>query len=107
MDDVIGDQMTLGAVASSSDPAQPRDLVLTPVGPTSTVYIVVLTEFEEDMMQGHTTVHRQYFDPDLATGAAGLATQSISIHHPGEDGHFPEEAGLAHGLARRRRQVGS
>ena len=30
-------------------------------------------------------------DPNLATGAAGLATQSVTIHHPGEDGHFPEE----------------
>ena len=56
------------------------------------VYIVVLTVFEEDVMLGYTTVHGQYFDPDLATGAAGLATQSISIHQPGEDGHFPEEA---------------
>ena len=33
-----------------------------------------------------------YFDPSLATGAAGLATQSISIHHPGEDENYSEEA---------------
>ena len=32
MDDIIGNQMTLGAVAHSSDPAPPYDLVLTPVG---------------------------------------------------------------------------
>ena len=51
------------------------------------VYIVVLTMFEEDMTLGYMTVHGQYFDPSLATGAAGLATQSFSIHHPGEDGH--------------------
>ena len=49
------------------------------------VYIVVLTMFEEAMTLGHTTLHGQYFDPSLATGAAGLATQSTSIHHPGED----------------------
>jgi len=53
--------MTLGAVAYSSDPAQPHDLVLTPVGPTSMVYIVVLTVFEEDVTLGYTTVHGQYF----------------------------------------------
>ena len=57
----------------------------------SMVYIVVLTMFEEDMTLGYTTLHGQYFDPSLATGAASLATQSISIHHHGEDGHFPEE----------------
>ena len=50
LDDIIGNQMTLGAVAvaHSSDPAPPYDLVLTPVGPMSMVYIVVLTVFEED-----------------------------------------------------------
>ena len=53
------------------------------------VYIVVLTMFEENVTLGCTTVHGQYFDPSLATGAAGLAMQSVSIHHPGEDGHFP------------------
>ena len=41
---------------------------------------------------GGTTLHGQYFDPSLATGAAGLATQSISVNHPGEDEHYPEEA---------------
>jgi len=56
------------------------------------VYIVVLTMSEEDMTLGHTILHGQYFDPSLATGAAGLATQSISIHHPGEDEHYPEGA---------------
>ena len=58
----------------------------------SMVYIVVLTMFEEDVALGYTNVHGQYFDPSLATGAAGLATQSVSIHHPDENGHFPEEA---------------
>ena len=43
VDDVIGGQTTLGAVAYSSDPAQPHDLVLTPAAPTSMVCIVVLT----------------------------------------------------------------
>ena len=91
LDDVIGDQMTLGAVAYSPDPAQ-DGLVLTPVGPTSMVYIVVFTVFEEDVIMGYTTVHGQYFNPDLATGAAGLATQSTSIHHLGEEDHYSEEA---------------
>ena len=40
LDDIIGNQMTLGAVTYSSDPALPYDLVLTPVGPMSMVYIV-------------------------------------------------------------------
>ena len=62
------------------------------MGPTSMVYIAVLTTFEENLIQGHTTVHGQYFDPKLATGAAGLATQSTSIHHPAEDEHYSEEA---------------
>ena len=35
-----------------------------------------------------------YFDPDLATDAAGLATQSAFVHHPGEGGYFPYEAYL-------------
>ena len=48
--------------------------------------------FEEDVTLGYTTVHGQYLDPNLATGAAGLATQSVSIHHPGEDEHYSEEA---------------
>ena len=87
MDDVIGDQTTLSAAAYSSDPAQ-HDLVLTPAGPTLLVYIVVLAVFKEDVMQGHTTVHGHNFDPDLATGTAGQATQSTSIHHPNEDGHY-------------------
>ena len=91
LDDVIGNPMTLGAVAYSPDPAQQYDLVSTPMGPTSMVYIVVITMFEENLTLGYTTVNGQCFDPNLATGAAGRATQSISIHHPGEDGHFPEE----------------
>ena len=49
LDDIIDNQMTLGAVAYSSDPAPPHDLVLTPMGPMSMVYIVVLTIFEEDI----------------------------------------------------------
>ena len=48
--------------------------------------------FEEDTTLGYTTLHGQYFDPSLATGAAGLATQSTSIHHSGEDEHYSEEA---------------
>ena len=44
------------------------------------------------MMQGRTTIHGQYFDASLATGAAGLATESVSIHHPGENSPFPDEA---------------
>ena len=92
LDDIIGNPTTLGAVAYSTDPAQPEDSGLAPVGPMSTVYIVVLTIFEEDMTLGHTTSHGQYFDPNLATGAAGLATQSSSIHHSGEDGHYSEGA---------------
>ena len=92
LNDIIGNPTTFGAVAYSSDPAQPSDRVLTPVGPMSMVYIVVLTIFEEDMTLGHTTLHGQYFDPSLATGAAGLATQSNSIHHSGEDEQYPEEA---------------
>ena len=35
------------------------------------VYIVVLAVFEEGVILGYTTVHGQYFDPSLATGAAG------------------------------------
>ena len=97
-DDIISNPTTLGAVVYSTDPAQPDDFALAPVGPTSMVYIVVLTVFEEDTTLGYTTVHGQYLDP--AIGAAGLATQSISIHHHGEDGHFPEGA-YSHGLARR------
>ena len=62
------------------------------MGPTSLVYIVVLTMFEEVMTLGYMTVHGQYFDPSLATGAAGLATQSTSIHQPSEDEHYSEEA---------------
>ena len=56
------------------------------------MYIVVLAVFTGHMIEGCTTTHGMYFDPPLATGAAGLATQSFSIHHPGEDGHFPDEA---------------
>ena len=78
LDNIIGNKMTLGAVAHSSDPAPPYDLVLTPVGPMSMVYIVVLTMFEYDMTLGHTTLHGQYFDPSLATGAGVISTQSIS-----------------------------
>ena len=55
MDDIIGNQMTLSAVACSSDPAPPYELVLTPAGPMSMVYIVVLTMLKEDMTLGHTT----------------------------------------------------
>ena len=51
LDNVIGDRTTLCAVAYSSDPAQ-HGLVLAPVGPTSLMYIAVLTVFEEDVMQG-------------------------------------------------------
>ena len=40
----------------------------------SMVDIVVLAMFEEDTTLGYTTLHGQYFDPSLATGAAGLAT---------------------------------
>jgi len=70
MDDIISNPTTLAwllpdAVANSSNPAQPYDLVLTPMGHTSMVYIVVLTHTEENLMQGHTTVHGQYFDPNL------------------------------------------
>ena len=92
LDDVIGDETTLGAAACPPDPAQ-DSLVLAPIGPMTIVYIVVLTvSVPPHMTHGYTTIHGQYFDADLATGAAGLATQSISIRRPGEDGHFPEEA---------------
>ena len=49
------------------------------MGPTSMVYVVVLTIFEENLTLGYTTVHGQYFDTNLATGAAGLATQLTSV----------------------------
>ena len=75
---IIGNPTTLGAVAYSSYPAPPYDLVLTPVGPMPMVYIVVLTMFEEDMTLGHTTLHGQYFDLSLATGAAGLAEYVVN-----------------------------
>jgi hypothetical protein len=87
LDDIIGNPTTLGAVVYSADPALPDDSALAPVGPMSMVYIVVLTVFEEDTTLGHTTSHGQYLDPNLATEAAGLATQSNYIHHSGEDEH--------------------
>ena len=59
LDDIIGNPTTLGAMAYSSDPAQPHGLVLASVGPTSMVYIVVLITFEEDTALGYTTVHGQ------------------------------------------------
>ena len=57
MDDIIGNQMTLGAAASSSNPAPPYDLVLTPVGPTSMVYIGEKNSVFEppDMLEGSHT----------------------------------------------------
>ena len=51
LNDVIGDHTTLGAVTYQSDPAQPG-LVWDPLGPTSIVYIVVLTVFTEFMIEG-------------------------------------------------------
>ena len=48
--------------------------------------------FEDDTTLGYTTLHGQYFDPSLAKRAAGLAFRSISIHHPGEDEQYSEEA---------------
>ena len=56
------------------------------------VYIVVLAMFEAELTLDFTTAHGKYFDPSLATRAAGLATQSTSIHQPGEDEQYTEEA---------------
>ena len=79
MDDVIGDQTTLGAAAYPPDPAQ-DDLVFAPMGPMAIMYIVILTMFVlPDMMQGHTAIHGQYFD--LATGA-GRLSHPVDLHPP-------------------------
>ena len=55
------------------------------LGPTSIVFIVFLDVFEEDVLQGHTNIHGQYFDADLATlgggggGGGGGTLLSVSI----------------------------
>ena len=55
LDDVIGDQTTLGAASYPPDPAQ-DGLVLAPIGPMAIVYIVVLAVFvPPHMTQGHRT----------------------------------------------------
>ena len=107
MNDVIGDHTTLGAVAYPPDPAQ-DGLALAPVCPMAIVYVHQRPHRVRapHVIQGHMTIHgaaglAEYVlikldFTTITTGAAPiswiLATQSVSIHHPGEDGHFPDEA---------------
>ena len=52
-------------VAYPSEPAQ-YGLVWAPLGPTSIAYLIVLTVFEGNMLQGHTNIHGQYFDAEAS-----------------------------------------